>query len=85
MSGWGRSLTSFLGPALALVGCMGCTIAQEANKKEATQAAEAWADRNLLVDPVVECDAYKDCTISHGEKGQRRVEALRCYTGGCYR
>ena len=77
---------SYLGPALALVGCVACAGFFKEDEEQAVKAATAWAERNKLQDPVVECgDAYKNCTISHGEVGARRVEYLKCYSGGCYR
>ena len=75
---------SYLGPALALVGCVACAGFFKEDEEQAVKAATAWAERNKLQDPVVEC-VYLSCTISHGEVGARRVEALHCSNGRCYR
>lgn len=81
---WGRLFTSALGPALALVGCVGCEVASESTKEIAEKQAKAWADRNLLQEPVIEC-RQSHCTVSHGEVGTRRVEYVHCNWQGCYR
>lgn len=82
---WGRLFNSAVGPALALVGCMGCECAGlESTKQIAEKQAKTWSEKNLLQEPVIEC-IQSSCTISHGEVGTRRVEYVHCTWQGCYR